>query len=85
MLKPMGKKIFYNFTLKNCVYLNLCITENFQEMRVIPDNRVDTVAEWFVTKTRKNYCMLCQSEKVSFSVQLGTKCTDMAVSCDDHS
>ena len=25
MLKLMGKNFFYNFTLKNFVYLNLCI------------------------------------------------------------
>ena len=50
---------------------------------MVPDNRVDTTADGFVTKMRKTHhidCTLCQRDKVSFSVhvQLATKCTNMS-------
>ena len=48
---------------------------------MVPDNQDDKVAEGFVNKTRKRMhhfdCTLCQSNKVSFSVQLTTKYPEM--------
>ena len=36
MFKLIGKKIFYNFTLKNCVYLNSCI-KYINQQRIFHD------------------------------------------------
>ena len=44
MLKSMGKKIFYNFTLNFFVYLNLC-NNNLQEIPLVRLDHVQTAGQ----------------------------------------
>ena len=77
-------QFFSNFSFKIC--MNGCCIYQRYICRVISDTRVDST-DTFVTKTKiiykksPFYCTLCRSDKVSFNVQLATKCT--YISCDD--